>query len=100
MGNICLTNAYKEHIRVSNLTDDELVSEIQKDINKLVAMNLDEIYIANVATEVYFRRFSVNNTAHIILDKIKAIVDTYNKPYTISLGIPYAFIIRFVNFPK
>ena len=85
---------------MSKLTDDELVSEIQKVINKGVEMKLDEICIANAATEEYFNRFSVNGTAQIRLDALKAVIDTYNKPYILSLGRPYAVIIHFINFPK
>ena len=96
MGNICVRKSYKEW----EMTDDELLSEIQKEIHKGIEMNLPEIRIANVATYVYFHRFSINNSAIINLDKIKKLIDTYQKPYILSLGRPYAFIIQFVNFPN
>ncbi len=100
MGNICVTNSLKEWEILSKMTDDELLSEIQKEIHKGIEMNLPEIRIANVATHVYFYRFSINNSAIINLDKIKKLIDTYKKPYILTLGRPYAFIIQFVNFPN
>jgi len=100
MGNICSTDAWKESGRVSKLTDDELVLEIHKVIDKGMEMKLDEICVANAATEEYFHRFSANGNTPIRLDKLKIAIDTYNKPYTLSLGRPYALIIHFVIFPK
>ncbi len=49
------------------MTDDELLSEIQKEIDKGIEMNLPEIRIANVATYVYFYRFSINNTLSLTI---------------------------------
>lgn len=100
MGNVFVRNSYKEWEIVSKMTDDELLSEIQREIDKGIEMNLPEIRIANVATYVYFHRFSINNSVIINLDKIKNLIDKYKKPYILSLGRPYAFIIQFVNFPN
>lgn len=87
--------------RVSQMTEEELMTNLEKEIDTKIKVYETDIYLkSRIASEYAYRNQIEDTTRHYIpTKKINNILKKYNKPYTISWDIVTGFHIQFVVFP-
>ena len=81
------------------ISDDELLCELEKQINNKLSKDMGEIKITGIVISEYIRR-NTSDDGLIKMEKLREILDKHNKPYIISFSSSYSILVQFVHFPS
>jgi hypothetical protein len=88
---------------LSSLSDDELLFKLHQEIYdekislEVLTLELTHIELSSKVAREYSRRFKKDG--YVDLGKLKRVLNSYKRPYTLSLGKDDSISIQFVIFP-
>ena len=86
---------------LEKMTDEELLAAVKKETDQFFE-NRDSIKLLGKYSKsltVYIDRCHTNGSTQCSLDKLYALLDTYNTPYTIDLPAWGKFRVKFIRVP-
>jgi hypothetical protein len=88
----------EEQIRLKGLTEEELFEEVKKQLDESMR-TYEGPYITLKTSEnfYYFYKNLERGSGKYIFDELLAFLDSYKRPYIMSMGIGHALTIHFVR---
>lgn len=88
-------------IHSPRMTEEEILEGISLDLKRQMTHDCVGVLLYNQFTWGYFDRFEMENRASIDIAPLTRIIDTYNRPYILSVNsLPRSISIKFVRFPE